>query len=215
MLETIIVAFFLAADQITKYLSELYLSPLGSTYPLWDGVFHFTSAHNTGAAFGILAGAQVFFLVATSICCAVIVYVLVKHRPKLHLLIRIALALVLAGAIGNFIDRMLFGYVRDMLDFRLINFAIFNVADSAVCIGVGLLLLDLLFLPKGKALMNELDAAFEPKSKKKKKSKEELATEQQMAGIEEHVRHIMKGTPIEEDEKKAPVLDNEDDDSDD
>ncbi len=165
MLDAILVAIILAADQITKYLTDIHLSPLGSTYPLWEGVFHFTSVHNTGAAFGLLSGWKWFFLVITLLACTGIIWILVKKRKFLHPLLRVSLSLILAGALGNFIDRALLGYVRDMLDFRLINFAIFNVADSAVCVGAGLLFLDLLFLPKGKALMNALDGQVKEEKK--------------------------------------------------
>lgn len=157
MLEFILVAAVLAADQFTKYLTDLHLMPLGTSVPVWEGVFHFTSVHNTGSAFGMLAGARWFFLVATAVAVAAILWLLIAKRSFLHPLIRISLALILAGALGNCIDRVALGYVRDMLDFTLIQFAVFNVADVAICVGTGLMLLDILFLPKGKALMKALD----------------------------------------------------------
>jgi len=157
MLEAIVVAALLIADQITKYLTDIHLSPLGTSVPLWEGVFHFTSVHNTGSAFGMLPGAKWFFVIATLVAAGAILWLLIKKRAMLHTLIRISLAMILAGALGNFIDRLFFGYVRDMLDFCLIHFPVFNVADVAICVGTGLMLLDILFLPKGKALMKALD----------------------------------------------------------
>jgi len=152
MLTAIIVALVLLLDQISKILTDLYLMPLGTTLPLWDGVFHLTSAHNTGAAFGMLPGAKWFFIIITLAACGMILYLIYKDRKRMSLLMRIAFALLLGGALGNLIDRVLLGYVRDMFDFRLINFAIFNVADAAVCVGVGMLLIDILFL-NGKVIL--------------------------------------------------------------
>lgn len=146
MLEILIIIGFIALDQVSKYLSELFLAPLGTSYPLWEGVFHFTSAHNKGAAFGMFSGGRWIFIAITIIVCIVVAWILIRKRKDVHILFRIALSFVLAGAVGNLIDRVILGYVRDMLDFCLIDFAIFNVADSALCIGALLLAIDLLFI---------------------------------------------------------------------
>ena len=84
----------------------------------------------------------------------------------MHTLLRITLSLILAGAVGNLIDRALIGYVRDMLDFRLVQFAIFNVADSAVTVGATLLAIDVLF-GKSRKLLDDLEKEMESKRKKK------------------------------------------------
>ncbi len=177
MLEAIVMIAVLTADQIAKYFTDRYLMPLGTSYPLWEGVFHLTSAHNTGAAFGMLAGAKTFFIVVTVIACAILLWVLIFKRHMLHRLIRFALALVLAGAVGNLIDRIWLGYVRDMLDFCLIHFAIFNVADAAVCIGMGLLLVDVIFFPKGRRLLEQV-------LKTEKKPQQEDDRPQKQAGMQ-------------------------------
>lgn len=154
MLEVFIVLLTVALDQWTKYLTDLHLVPLGTSYPFWENVVHFTSAHNTGAAFGFLAGGRWLFLIITPIACGAIVFALFKMRGKLHLLMRICLALILGGAIGNFIDRVFLGYVRDMIELRFMQFAIFNVADSAVSVGAVLLMLDI-FFGKGKRFFED------------------------------------------------------------
>lgn len=181
MLEAIVAAALLAADQITKYLTDIHLSPLGTSVPVWEGVFHFTSVHNTGSAFGMLPGAKWFFVTATLVAVGAILWLLIKKRPLLHTLIRLSLALILAGALGNFIDRLAFGYVRDMLDFRLIHFPVFNVADVAICLGTGLMLLDILFLPKGRALMKALDAKPAPGGEEAAEITEPEGAESQIA----------------------------------
>ena len=146
MLEWIVIALVLLIDQGSKYLTDLDLTPLGSSVPLIEGVFHFTSAHNRGAAWGMMQGWRWIFVAMTLIVCTLLAVYLVKRRKQLHWIPRLILALVLGGAIGNLIDRIFLGYVRDMLHFALIDFPIFNVADSALCIGCGLLILNVFFM---------------------------------------------------------------------
>ncbi len=164
MLEIIVVAVILILDQGSKLLSANYLTTLpGNTYRLIPDVFHLTYVENRGAAFGMLQNARVFFIIATTVVCGVVIWYLIKERGKLHFLIRFSLSLILAGAIGNFIDRIFLGYVRDMFSAVFINFAIFNVADSAISVGTVLLFLDLMFF-KGKYL-------FEDSNKKEDEAK--------------------------------------------
>lgn len=111
---------------------------LSETIPLMEGVFHITSHRNRGAAFGILQDARWFFIVITIIVVAGIVWYMQRIKDEKGTLL--ALSFILGGAVGNFIDRLLQGEVVDFFDFRLINFAIFNVADSFIVIGVILLL---------------------------------------------------------------------------
>ena len=128
-------------DQVTKYMIVKTME-LSETIPLIEGVFHITSHRNRGAAFGILQDARWFFIVITVIVVAAIVWYMPRIRGQ-----KVSLwgfTLILGGAVGNFIDRLLKGEVVDFLDFRLIHFPIFNVADSCIVIGVGLLLLDTL-----------------------------------------------------------------------
>jgi len=146
MLEIILIVAILAADQITKYLSEASLSPLGTSVPLIDGVFHFTSTHNTGAAWGLLPGKKWFFLILTFFVVVFLAFYLFRGRKRMTLLSRITLSLLLAGALGNAIDRAIFSYVRDFFDFCLINFPVFNVADSSLTIGCILMAIDVLFM---------------------------------------------------------------------
>jgi len=156
MLEAVIVLAIVGLDQLAKYLTDLYLSPLGTSFSLWQGVFHLTSAHNTGAAFSMLAGNRYFLIGVSALASCAIVYILIRYRKRMHTLLRVCFAVILAGALGNLIDRVALGYVRDMLDFTLIHFAIFNVADSAVTVGAVLMAFDLLF-GRGKTLLQEAD----------------------------------------------------------
>ena len=131
------VAVFL--DQITKYLTVLYLKTV-DTVPLWEGVLHLTYVENPGAAFGMMKDSRWLFMVVSTIAIlGILGYMLVKKpTDRMECL---SLSLIVGGGIGNMIDRVALGYVVDMIDFRLINFAVFNVADSFVCVGAGLMLL--------------------------------------------------------------------------
>lgn len=123
---------------MTKWL-VIHKMDLYQTIPLWEGVFHITSHRNRGAAFGILQNQQWLFIVVTvAVVLGILVYLnrLKGDQP----LMSWSLALILGGALGNLIDRIRLGEVVDFLDFQWIHYPIFNVADSAIVIGVGIML---------------------------------------------------------------------------
>lgn len=146
MLESILIALIIAIDQAVKFWSEATLMPLGTSLPVIPGVFQLTSAHNTGAAWGMLPGKKWLFLPLTILVFGFLLWILLRNRKRLTVLSRVTLSLLFAGAVGNAIDRAALSYVRDMFDFYLINFPIFNVADSSLSIGCCLLIGDILFL---------------------------------------------------------------------
>ncbi len=127
-----LILLILACDQCTKLLCARYLT-LHQSLPVVKGFFHLTLVHNRGAAFGIGKGHVLFFVFA-SLCA--IVFIVLNFR-KSTAFVRCSLALILAGAVGNLIDRLLFGYVVDFLDLRI--WPVFNVADSAITVGALLL----------------------------------------------------------------------------
>lgn len=142
-----LVAFIvLIIDQITKWLVVNNMT-IGQSIPLIQDVFYLTSHRNAGAAFGILQGQRLFFIIVTVIVVIGVIYYLLKVKNEKPLMAW-SLALVLGGAIGNFIDRLLTGEVVDFFDVKIslgqfyYDFPIFNIADSALVIGVGLLFLD-------------------------------------------------------------------------
>ena len=128
-------------DQLTKYLSTTYLMPKGSV-PIIEGVLHLTYVKNPGAAFGMLADSRWVFMTLSSVAIIGMLYVIFSGTVPLKRF-SISLAIVTAGGIGNMFDRIALGYVVDFIDFCLIDFAVFNVADSLVCIGAGILILAL------------------------------------------------------------------------
>ena len=140
-------------DQLTKWLAVTLLQGNPSV-PIIPGALQLTYLENPGAAFGMLQNNRwVFLIISTVGILGVLAYLLIK-RPTSRLLC-LALSFIVGGGIGNMIDRVLLGYVVDFIDFCLINFAIFNVADSFVCVGAGFL-----------ALWVILDTVREEKAKK-------------------------------------------------
>ncbi len=136
----VIALFVFLADRVSKWLVVSKME-LGQSIPLWEGVFHLTSHRNRGAAFGILQNQRAFFIVITLVVIVGIIWYL-RKTYKESKLVSWALALILGGAVGNFYDRVLTGEVVDFFDFTLIHFPIFNIADSAIVIGVGLFVID-------------------------------------------------------------------------
>lgn len=122
----------LTADQISKYIIRANMSPYESL-PIIKGIFHITYVQNTGAAFSILKGKTQFFtIVSMGIIIAIVIFSM--KVPAEKKMLRIVMALVLGGAAGNLIDRFRFGYVVDFFDFRI--WPVFNIADSAIVVGV-------------------------------------------------------------------------------
>ncbi|MBY6036167.1 signal peptidase II [Fictibacillus nanhaiensis] len=143
-----------AVDQVTKWMIVKKMD-LGQSIPVIDQVFYITSHRNRGAAFGILQDQRYFFILITIVVVGAVVYYLQKHATDK--LLKFALALVLGGALGNFIDRLLRGEVVDFLDTYIgsYDFPIFNIADSALVVGVGLIFIQSFMESKQKETENE------------------------------------------------------------
>ena len=140
--------FILVLDLFTKHIVQKNMVPHKSI-PVIKNVFHITYVQNTGAAFSILKGKTFLFTVVSSIVIVIITLVLIK-LPAKHKAFGIVMALILGGAMGNFIDRLRFGYVVDFLDFRV--WPVFNIADCAIVIGVLILAYLITFHPEYQSL---------------------------------------------------------------
>lgn len=152
MLQIIIIAAAIAADQLTKFLLIPMLTNIpDKTLPVIQDIFALSYVKNTGASFGILQGSQVFFIIITSIVLIAGTLYMIKTRKTQSTFLKIVLSLILSGALGNFVDRILFGYVRDMFDFSGFGFPwVFNVADACLVVGSILLGVYILFIHKEK-----------------------------------------------------------------
>lgn len=132
-------------DQFTKWLIVTKMD-VYEQIPIIDQFFYITSHRNSGAAWGILQGQMMFFYMITVLVVIGIVYYMQRYARHFTLL-AIGLGLVLGGAIGNFIDRLFRKEVVDFLDFTIFsyNYPIFNIADSALVVGVICILIATLF----------------------------------------------------------------------
>ena len=137
-----IIVAIVALDQWSKWMIKTSYN-LYQSEPIIEGFFYFTYVTNDGMAFGLsFPGGKTILLIVTLILTGVIMWMLWKEKNS-HNLIRYGLTLILAGAIGNMIDRILYGKVVDFLDIMIgsFNWYIFNVADSAVTSGMILFIL--------------------------------------------------------------------------
>ena len=134
MIYIFITLFLIAADQFTKYLAAKNLMHNSINIFSW---FKFTYVENSGAAFGMLAGKQTFFIILTAAVILILGVYVLNHRADFNIIEKMALTLFFSGAIGNFIDRLLNGYVIDFISVRLFNiydFPVFNLADCYISI---------------------------------------------------------------------------------
>jgi signal peptidase II len=139
-----------AIDQLTKWLAVVHLSESAAKVFI-PGLVEFTYHENPGAAWGMLQNHRwVFMLTSTVAIIAILIY-LVKSRKDLHPMSVTAFTLIVAGGIGNMIDRLLIGYVVDFINFLFIDFPVFNFADMCVTVGAAIMIVWLLFvdLPAG------------------------------------------------------------------
>ena len=149
-------------DLLTKLLVA-GLMTLGQSVPLIPGVLNLTYIHNKGAAFGMLSEHRwVFMVISTVAIIGIGIYLFGFCKERM--LLKVGLAMIVSGGLGNMVDRIFYGYVIDMIDFCLFPFWkwIFNVADAFVCVGAGVVVLSLV-----------LDIIKETRNKKKTKEKDE------------------------------------------
>ncbi|MEN1934406.1 lipoprotein signal peptidase LspA [Paenibacillus sp. 102] len=144
MIYYLIALFVIAIDQVSKWLIVKNME-LGTSIPIIDNVLYITSHRNRGAAWGILENQMWFFYIITVVFVGFIVFYMKKYA-KTDKLLGISLGLILGGAIGNFIDRVFRQEVVDFIHVYIFsyNYPVFNIADSALCIGVVLIIIQTL-----------------------------------------------------------------------
>lgn len=169
-----VAAGLIGLDQLTKYLIDSNMNHHDS-FPLITfgdtNILCITYEQNTGAAFSILEGKQIFLIIITALVIVGMLYFMLSGKVKKTQYIW-CMSLIVAGGIGNLIDRIISGYVVDFIDVRIINFAVFNVADiCAVAGSIGLLLFVI------------IDEIRESKKKKQKTEKEAEADSAESADV--------------------------------
>lgn len=131
-----------AFDQITKFFAQKYLSE-GEAVQFIKGIAQFRYAENTGMAFSLFSGARWIFIAITLIACVAAMWYLFSDKCK-SLWLYWSVGVIIAGGIGNLIDRAFNGFVIDFIEPTFMHFAIFNIADCAVTLGAGSLFLYLI-----------------------------------------------------------------------
>ena len=166
MVVAIISVLTVVIDQLTKWWAYKVLRT-GGDIELIKNALYFSYTTNEGMAFGMLKDHRWIFLTLTTvIIAAIIAFLIFTRKQKKHFCLNTALALIVGGGAGNMIDRIFYGdtlfcgKVIDFIDVRIINFAIFNMADVAVCIGEALLVLYVLFIDSKIALANDSMFSF-------------------------------------------------------
>lgn len=167
MIAIIAIILGVALDQYTKSLAIMHLQD--RPIPIIEGVFELQYLENRGAAFGILQNQQTFFFITGIITLVVVAFIYIRMpRKKFYLPLRICMVSIVAGAIGNMIDRIRLQYVVDFFYFKLIDFPIFNVADIFATVATFGLIILLLFYYKDE----DIDALAKAVMFKKKEKQE-------------------------------------------
>lgn len=141
-----VILFLVGLDQLSKSIIVQTIK-LNDYIVVIKDFFNITYVQNRGAGFSILQGQMTFFYIITVVALIVLTYLLLKSKDKLS---KTAYLLMIGGAIGNFIDRLLLGYVVDFLDFYIFgyNYPVFNLADSFLTVGVILMVISVLLEKK-------------------------------------------------------------------
>lgn len=151
-IDALIVGLLVFLDQLTKYLAIAYLKDKPAIV-LLDGVLELQYLENRGSAFGMLQNQKFFILFVSIICMIVVLFFLMKlPEQKKFLIVHILIAAIVAGGIGNMIDRFRFDFVVDFIYVVLIHFPIFNIADCYITIATILLFILFVFVYKEKDL---------------------------------------------------------------
>ena len=145
-------AILVVVDQITKIWAIHGLHHADRVIPIIEGVFELHYTENPGVAFSMLEGQRWIFIPVTIVACVAILIMMLRSPLRVHRLFNIICVLILAGAIGNLIDRIVYGFVVDFLYFKLIDFPVFNVADCYVTVSAFILLFTLMFFIKEEEL---------------------------------------------------------------
>ena len=181
LVDLFILAVLLTADLLSKHYAASYLLSHGGSYEAIKGVLTFRYSENRGAAFGIFTDSRVFLCVFVGVVVLALVAYMVyhivkkKYKEKGGVFLHVALSFILAGGIGNLVDRIALGYVRDFIEYTFIytlferDFAICNLADVFLTVGVVMVVIYLIVLmvdeaKKGKALIAEASKKKEEQS---------------------------------------------------
>ena len=145
MIYYLIATAVIVFDRVVKKLVVSNMVPW-ETIPVIEDIFHFTYVQNRGAAFSMWQGQWIILIGFPLAAIAVGLILIYLKRNKWDKLMLTSVAMICGGGLGNLIDRIMLGYVVDLFDFRV--FPVFNIADIFICVGCGLMILDVLFFER-------------------------------------------------------------------
>ena len=145
MIYYLIAAAVIVFDRVVKKLVVSNMVPW-ETIPVIEDIFHFTYVQNRGAAFSMWQGQWIILIGFPIVAIMVGLVLIYLKRDKWDKLMLTSVAMICGGGLGNLIDRIMLGYVVDLFDFRV--FPVFNIADIFICVGCGLMILDVLFFER-------------------------------------------------------------------
>ena len=145
MIYYLIAAAVIIFDRLVKKLVTSNMVPW-ETIPVIEDIFHFTYVQNRGAAFSMWQGQWLILIGLPLVAIAAGLVLIYLKRDKWDKAMLTAVAMICGGGMGNLIDRIMLGYVVDIFDFRV--FPVFNIADIFICVGCGLMVLDVLFFER-------------------------------------------------------------------
>lgn len=144
MLTIIVISLVIIIDQCTKYMVRINFEQ-GETLPIISDILHLTYVRNLGAAFSMFENIKVVTIIIPLFILLIAITALFFFYKRISRFSRVSISLIISGGMSNLIDRIILGYVTDMIDFRI--FPVFNIADISVCVGCVLLIVGM-FLPK-------------------------------------------------------------------
>ena len=189
LIELLIAAVLIVIDQLEKIYIYGHCRDVGDIIII-DGVIRFTAVENTGASFGMFSSSTAALTAVSFICSVILIAFIFYSYPRRSKWLRSALVMLTAGALGNVIDRMALGYVRDMVYFELIDFAVFNFADNCLCIGTAVLIIYILFFYT-----------------KDEEAARKLRQESEQASVPENTESVLltEESSVEESSVEAPI----------
>lgn len=191
LLPIAIFAVILTADLLSKFFMFKLLPSSGDSREFIPGFINFIHVENKGAAWGMFAGRSIFLIILSiaiiSLYIAFYVLKVRKMKEKTSIILNISVGFIAGGCIGNLIDRIFLGYVRDFINFQFFNFPVFNIADIAVCLSVVLMFLYfILIYPKEEKKMEKTQKTndikveqFEQKNEKIEEKSEKITKKAQ------------------------------------
>ena len=150
LLPSLIFVAILLLDLLTKHFIINLIPNEGDSMDVIPGFINFVHVQNSGAAWGVLAGRPVFLIIVSIIIMAIYLAFYImrtkKHKGKIHACLAVSAGLIAGGCLGNLIDRIAFGYVRDFINFEFMDFPVFNFADVALTFGIIIMIIYFFFI---------------------------------------------------------------------